>query len=270
MVFWDPERGEIDAAGLARAAPTAVLNLAGEPIARRWTSARRRRIRTSRVNGTRALATALAATRPAPVAFVSGSAIGYYGAMRGEELLDENSDPGSDFLAEVAREWEGATAPAEDAGVRVVHLRTGVVLGRGGGALERLLLPFRLGVGGRIGSGRQWMSWIALEDAVRAIRFALLEPRPTLTGPVNIVAPEPVRNEDFTRVLARVLGRPALIPAPASALWLLFGEMARNTILADQRVVPMRLAAAGFRFQQPRLEEALRSELRRSDDPAGR
>jgi uncharacterized protein (TIGR01777 family) len=195
---------------------------------------------------------------------VSGSAIGYYGAHRGDEVLDEQSASGGDYLASVARAWEDATRPALEAGVRVVTLRTGVVLGGDGGALGRLLLPFRFGVGGRIGSGRQWMSWISREDAVRAIRFAL--DTPALSGPVNVTAPEPVRNREFAKTLGRVLRRPSVFPVPASVLKLIFGEMATNTILADQRVVPKRLAGAGFVFRHPRLEEALRFELRRSGD----
>jgi uncharacterized protein len=220
------------------------------------------------VNGTTALAAALAGLAERPSVLVSGSAIGYYGAHRGDEPLDETSAPGSDFLATTAREWEGATAAASAAGIAVVTLRTGIVLGRAGGALARLLPPFRWGVGGRIGSGRQWMSWISLEDTVRAIRFAMEVT--AIRGAVNVVAPEPVRNLEFTRTLARVLRRPALLPIPAAALQLALGAMATNTILADQRVVPKRLAGAGFEFRHPRLEDALRSELTRSDDRGGR
>jgi uncharacterized protein (TIGR01777 family) len=259
-VWWDAAAGQIDAQALARARPDIVINLAGEPIARRWTPARRTAIRASRVNGTTALATALAALPAKPRLLISGSAIGYYGARRDDELLDEGSAPGSDFLAETARDWEQATAAAADAGVHIVLLRTGIVLGGDGGALQKMLLPFRMGLGGRMGNGRQWMSWIALSDVVRAIRF-LMEAE--TTGAVNIVAPEPVRNVEFTRVLARVLSRPAVLPVPAMALELIFGTMADHTILASQRVVPKRLAGAGFTFRHPRLEEALRFELRR-------
>jgi uncharacterized protein len=259
-ISWAPETGSIDQASLAKLQPDAVINLAGEPIARRWTSARTRRIRESRVTGTQTLATAIANLRSRPAVLVSGSAIGYYGAHR-DEVLDEDSSPGSDYLAEVAIDWERSTVAAADAGIRVVILRTGIVLGGDGGALRRLLLPFRLGVGGRIGSGRQWMSWIAREDAVRAIRFALDTTR--VSGPINVVAPTPVRNFEFTETLGRVLDRPTSFPVPAFVLELIFGRMARNTILADQRVVPKRLAGAGFEFRHPRLEEALRVELRR-------
>jgi uncharacterized protein (TIGR01777 family) len=186
--------------------------------------------------------------------------MGYYGAHRGDELLDEESSPGSDFLAQVSRDWEGATASAATAGIRVVNLRTGLVLGRGGGVLARMLPPFRLGLGGRLGDGNQWMSWIALDDVVRAIRFVA---ETNLAGPVNLVAPAPATNAEFTTVLARVLKRPARFPVPKMALELLFGAMAENTILASQRMVPKRLVSCGFEFRHPQLEETLRFELKR-------
>lgn len=260
-VRWDAERGEIDKAALARVAPDTVINLAGEPIAQRWTQGRMRRIRDSRVNGTRALATAIAALPTKPTVLISGSAIGYYGAHRGDELLTEQSAAGRDWLAEVAVEWEGAASPAADAGIRVVLSRTGIVLGRDGGALQRMLPPFQLGAGGRIGSGQQWMSWISLEDAMRAIQF--LMDSPSIAGPVNLVAPDAVRNEDFANTLGAVLHRPALVPVPEFALKLAFGRMADGTILASQRVAPKKIAGAGFEFRHPRLDEALRFELRR-------
>ncbi|MGH7679005.1 MAG: TIGR01777 family oxidoreductase, partial [Gemmatimonadaceae bacterium] len=191
----------------------------------------------------------------------SGSAMGYNGAHRGDELLDEESASGSDYLAQTARDWEQATSPATDAGIRVVVSRTGLVLGTDGGALVRMLPPFKLGVGGRLGSGKQWMSWIALDDVVRALRF--LMDSADLRGPVNLAAPTPVRNIEFTETLARVLGRRAVLPVPSFALELLFGSMADNTLLASQRMVPKRLAGAGFEFRHPRLEDALRYELRR-------
>jgi uncharacterized protein (TIGR01777 family) len=262
-VAWDPDAGSIDNAALARIQPRldAVVNLAGAPIAERWTSARRRAIRESRLNATTTLVSAIAALPVRPAVLVSGSAVGYYGADRGDEMLDEDSASGTDYLAEVAREWERATSPAGEAGIRVVTIRTGIVLGEDGGALARMLLPFRLGVGGRIGSGRQWMSWISLEDAVRAIRHAIDES--SVSGAMNLVAPEPVRNREFARTLGRVLARPSFFPVPAHALELIFGDMARATILASQRVVPKKLAGAGFEFRHPRLEAALRSEIRR-------
>lgn len=261
IVSWDPEAGRVDREALARARVDAVVNLAGEPVAQRWTPRKRGQIRESRVRGTTALAEALAALPVKPGVLVSGSAIGYYGAQRGDAVLDEDSPAGTDFLAETARDWERATEPAAAAGIRVVTARTGLVVGKDGGVLERMLPPFRLGVGGRLGSGQQWMSWIALDDVVRALRF--LVDTPSVRGPVNLVAPEPVRNAEFTKVLARVLGRPAVLPVPAFALELLFGTMADNTILASQRVTPKTLAGAGFTFRHPRLEEALRFELTR-------
>ena len=187
--------------------------------------------------------------------------MGYYGAHRGDEVLDEESAVGGDFLAELARDWERATEPSAAAGTRVIHLRTGLVLSPNGGVLARMLPPFQMGVGGRLGDGRQWMSWIAREDFIGALAFAIATP--TLSGPVNMVAPNPVRNDEFTDTLARVLNRPALLPVPRAGLVLLFGEMADNTILASQRVMPKRLAGAGFEFRHPRLDQALRAELRR-------
>ena len=260
-VIWDPEAGRIDRESLARLQPDAVINLAGEKIAQRWTADRRKRIRESRVRGTGALAEALAALPTKPSVFLSGSAIGYYGAHRGDDTVDEQSAPGTDFLAETARDWERATEAASNAGIRVVLLRTGLVLGKESGVLKRMLPPFRFGMGGRLGDGRQWMSWIAMTDVVGAIEFLIATPG--ITGPVNLVAPEPARNRDFSKTLARVLGRPAFFPVPAFALEAIFGTMADNTILASQRVAPKRLAGAGFEFRHPRLEEALRFELRR-------
>lgn len=260
-VAWDPEAGVIDGDALARAAPDVVINLAGEPIAQRWTTRRRQRIRDSRVRGTTTLSKALCELSTKPKVFLSGSAIGYYGANRGDELVDEESTAGSDFLAQTALDWEHATESAVGAGIRVVLLRTGIVLGREGGVIARLSLPFRLGIGGRLGSGKQWMSWIALDDIVRAIHFAAVQS--TFAGPVNLVAPQAATNAEFTKVLARVLHRPAVLPVPRIALEMLFGTMADNTILASQRVLPKRLAGGGFEFRHPRLEEALRFELTR-------
>lgn len=260
-VLWDAATGKIDTRKLARVQPEIVINLAGENIAQRWTPQTRRLIRDSRVIGTRALSQALALLEVRPRAFVSGSAIGYYGAHRGAKVLDESSGPGTDFVAQVARDWERGTEPAAKVGIRVACLRTGLVLGEGGGVLARMLPIFRLGAGGRLGHGRQWMSWIAMTDVVRAIRH--LAEVSTMVGAVNVVAPEPVTNADFTATLARVLGRPAFLPVPKFALELVFGVMADDTILASQRVVPERLAGDGFTFRHPRLEEALRFELRR-------
>jgi uncharacterized protein (TIGR01777 family) len=257
-IVWDPMRGKLDPHDLEGA--EAVVHLAGEPIGQRWTGARREAIRESRVRGTELLARAIAALDVKPKALLSASAVGYYGD-RGDEAVDEESAPGTDFLAGVAREWELGTSAAEDAGVRVVLLRSGVVLTPHGGMLERLLPPFRLGVGGPIGTGRQWISWIALDDYLRAVDHAMATTG--VHGPVNVVAPNPVTNAEFVATLGRVLGRPALVPVPSFALELLYGEMARATILAGQRVTPKVLLRNGFHFAHPTLEEALRFELAR-------
>lgn len=267
-VHWQPEAGTIDRDALARVAPDVVINFAGEPIAQRWTDERKRRIRESRVRGTTGLAKALAAMERRPAVCVSGSAIGYYGAQRGDEVLDEASGGGDDYLAQTARDWEAAAAPASAAGIRVVLVRTGLVLGTDGGVLQKMLLPFQMGVGGQLGNGRQWMSWIALSDYVRGVQFAIATA--SVAGPVNLVGPDPVRNAEFTKTLGHVLNRPALLPVPAFAIEVFFGVMAENTILASQRVLPKKLAGAGFEFRHPRLEDALRAELRRSGGPAGR
>jgi uncharacterized protein len=262
VVRWDPEAGEIDAAAMRRVHPDMVINLAGEPIAQRWTPARRRRIRSSRVNGTTALARAIAALPDKPSVFVSGSAIGYYGMDRGDQVLDEDADAGTDYLGDVAKAWELATAPAADAGIRVALIRTGIVLGREGGVLQRMVPPFRFGVGGRLASGHQWMSWISAADEVGAIDF--ITRTTSIRGPVNLVAPQPARNIDFTRALARAVRRPAVLPLPAFVLRLIFGEMANATLLANQRVLPKKLAGAGYVFRHPELDTALRAELTRS------
>jgi uncharacterized protein (TIGR01777 family) len=234
----------------------AVIHLAGEPVAQRWTAEVKQRIRSSRVDGTRHLVNALAKQSRHPEVLVCGSAIGIYGS-RGDEILTEASTPGSDFLAQVCVDWEQAALAAESLGVRVVLLRTGVVLGHGG-ALPKMLPPFRLGVGGRIGDGRQWMSWIHIEDEIRLILYAM--ERREVRGPVNATAPNPVTNEEFTRELASVLHRPAIFPVPAIALKLLFGEMA-EVVLASQRVLPQSAPAAGFEFKYPELRPALRQIL---------
>jgi uncharacterized protein (TIGR01777 family) len=257
-VFWDPAAGRLDPQALHEV--DAVVHLAGEPIAQRWTAGAKYRIRDSRVRGTELLATAIASLPRPPQVLVSGSAMGIYGD-RGDQELDETSAPGRGFLAEVATAWEAAAEPAARAGVRVVKVRTGLVLSPRGGALARLLLPFRMGVGGRVGSGRQWVSWIGLHDAVGAIMHALnTEP---LVGPVNLAAPSPVRNVELTQTLAKVLRRPAVVPVPRFALRLAFGEMGEATLLASQRMRPRRLLESGYRFGYPALEGALRHELGR-------
>lgn len=255
-MLWNPDRGELDPSSLDGL--DAVVHLAGEPIGHRWTSARKTRIVRSRLDGTRLLAERIASRENPPPVLVSASAVGFYGD-RGDELLDETSSRGSDFLAEVAGKWEGALAPARERGVRVVNARFGIVLSRAGGALGRMLLPFRLGVGGPLGSGNQWMSWIGLNDAVRAIEHALRTD--SVQGPVNVVSPNPVTSAEFARALGRVLHRPAIFPVPAFVLRAMFGEMADATLLAGQRVEPRALRKSGFEWEMPRLEEALRKLL---------
>ncbi len=264
-IHWDPAAGRLDGAALEGV--DALVNLAGENIgAGRWTADRKRRIVDSRVDGTRLLAETLAALRDPPRVLVNASAVGFYGD-RGEEELDEASRPGDGFLAELCRDWEAATEPAAAAGIRVVLLRTGIVLTPAGGALAKMLPPFRIGLGGRVGSGRQLMSWISIEDLVGVLHAALREPR--LSGPVNAVAPEPVTNRAFTRTLARVLRRPAVFPVPAAVVGLAFGEMGRELLLAGARVVPRRLQEAGFSFLHPELEAALSFVLGRPDPARG-
>ena len=255
-VSWHPDRGEIDPRAMDGA--DAVVNLTGENLSQRWTTDARRRIRDSRVQATTLLARSIAGSNPRPRVFVSASAMGIYGTHR-DDPIDESASLGDDFLASVCKEWEAATAPAADAGVRVAFSRTGLVLARDGGVLAKLLLPFRLGLGGTLGAGHQWMSWIALTDVVRALRF-MLETE-SLDGPVNVVAPNPVTNAEFTDTLGHVLGRPTFTIVPAFALKLALGQMAEDTALASQRVVPRRLNEAGFRFELPGLEEALGKEI---------
>jgi uncharacterized protein (TIGR01777 family) len=257
-VYWNPAAGEIDASSLDGL--DAVIHLAGETVSERWSAEHKRAILDSRLQGTGLLARTLAALPHPPKVFVSASAVGYYGDGKDREI-DESGPAGSDFLAGVARQWEEAAAPAAARGIRVVHPRFGVVLSAGGGALERLLQPFRLGAGGKLGNGKQWMSWISLDDAIGALHFLLFTE--SLVGPVNIVAPAPVTNAEFARVLGHVLHRPALATVPALALRLMFGEMANTMLLAGQRVLPRKLQRAGFTFRHPTLEEALRWELGR-------
>jgi uncharacterized protein (TIGR01777 family) len=233
----------------------AIVNLAGAPIATRWTARRKREILESRVAGTRRIVEAIANLERAPRVFVCASAIGFYGD-RGNEELTEDSGPGSDFLADVVRQWEHAALTAR---VRTVPLRFGIVLSSHGGALEKMLPAFRMGLGGRLGSGTQWMSWIALHDLVRAIRFTIDSDE--IRGPVNAVAPHAVTNAEFTATLGRVLRRPAVCPVPAAVLRALFGRMAGMAMLASQRVRPARLEQAGFQFEYAALEGALRHEL---------
>lgn len=236
----------------------AVVHLAGEPIGVRWTAERKRAIMESRVRGTSQLARALVRVQPRPTVMLSASAVGFYGS-RGDDALDESSSPGSDFLSGVVRAWEDATTLVRDAGIRVVNMRFGLVFGRGGGMLAEVVPPFRLGLGGVLGTGQQWMSWIALDDLVRFAVAALEDS--SIRGPVNVVSPNPVRNAEFTAALGAVLHRPAVIPVPAFALRALFGEMADGALLASQRVRPARLLASGFAFSHPTVDGALRAAL---------
>jgi uncharacterized protein (TIGR01777 family) len=237
----------------------AVVHLAGDNIASgRWTAAKKTSIRNSRVQGTTVLCEALAQLVTPPTVLLSASAIGYYG-VRGETILREESPPGTGFLAEVCQVWEAATAPAAQRGIRVVHLRFGMVLSPAGGALAKMLTPFRLGLGGVIGTGKQYMSWIALDDVLGAIHHALHTE--TLQGPVNVVAPSAVTNREFTTTLGKVLRRPTWLPLPAFAVRLMFGEMGDALLLASTRVTPARLMASGYTFQYPELEKALQHLL---------
>lgn len=260
QVEWRPGSGQAPDPGTLPPVDVAV-HLSGANVAdRRWTPARKREIRDSRVVPTRALAAALARTQPKPRLLVCASAIGIYGE-RGDEILDETSQPGTGFLPEVCLEWEAAAAEAVSAGIAVVHARFGVVLSRRGGALAKMLPVFRLGLGGPLGDGHAWMSCIGLEDTIRALLFLMeagLSSQPA-TGPFNLVGPDPVTNREFTRQLSAAVHRPAILPAPAFALRLAFGEMADEALLASMRVVPRRLLEAGFRFAHPTLSEALRS-----------
>jgi uncharacterized protein (TIGR01777 family) len=238
----------------------AVVHLAGESIVGRWTEAKKRRIRESRVKGTLRLAEALAQAPQRPRVLISASAIGYYGD-RGEETLREDSASGSGFLPEVCREWEDATEPATKAGIRTAQMRFGLVLSRHGGALQKMLPPFRLGVGGNMGSGRQWWSWVDIDDLVGAVQHVIKTE--TLRGPVNVVGPSPVTNAEFTKTLASVLSRPAILPMPAFAARLVFGQMGDELLLASQRVEPAKLLASGYVFQKPDLRLALSAILKK-------
>ncbi len=254
---WDPETGELAAADLEGI--QAVVHLAGENIASgRWNEAKKNRIRSSREDGTRLLAQGLAKLQTPPGVLISASAIGYYG-NRGEEILNEESPPGADFLAETCIAWENAARPAGDAGVRTVYVRIGIVLSADGGALAKMLFPFRMGVGGVIGSGDQYMSWISLSDLAGIINHALNTE--TLQGPVNAVSPAPVTNREFTKTLGGALSRPTLFPMPSFAARLAFGEMADALLLSSTRVLPARLQETGYVFQHPKLDGALRHVL---------
>jgi uncharacterized protein (TIGR01777 family) len=255
-IVWDPRGAVLEPSALHGV--DAVVHLAGEPVGERWSGGKKERIRRSRVDGTTLVARTLAAMSQPPGVLVSASAVGIYGD-RGAEELDETSALGSDFLAGVGREWEAAADPARAAGIRVVHPRFGVVLSPGGGALGKLLPPFKLGLGGKLGSGRQWVSWIGLHDTIRALVFLL--DTPGMEGPVNVVAPSPVTNATLTEAVGHAVGRPTIATVPEFALRLAMGEMADATLLASQRSLPRRLLDAGFRFDHPGIEEAVEAEL---------
>lgn len=257
QVSWDPMKPIVpeSVSGF-----DAVIHLAGESIVGRWTSEKKALIRNSRVQGTRNLAEALAYARHKPQVFVSSSAVGYYGD-RGDEVLKEESAGGNGFLADVCRDWETAAQTASRAGIRTVQIRTGVVLSPKGGALGKMLTPFRMGIGGNIGSGRQWMSWIDVQDLVGAIHHILKAD--LIQGPVNMVAPKPVTNAEFTKTLASILSRPAILPVPEFAVKLAFGEMGETVLLGSQRVEPSRLVASGYPFRFRDLRTSLNAILKR-------
>jgi len=252
---WDPLAGTPPKSAIEAA--DAIVHLAGEPVAQRWTAEAKRQIQTSRTVGTANLVRGISQAERKPKVLISGSAIGYYGA-RGDEELRESSAPGKGFLADVCREWEAAALAAQPLGVRVVLLRTGIVLSEKGGALERMLPPFKLGLGGRIGSGEHWMSWIHVEDAIGLIEFALQQQ--SLAGPLNLTAPNPVKNSEFTTALGKALSRPAFLPIPVAALRLLFGEMA-EILVTGQRVLPTAALKARYQFRYSQLAGALQSIL---------
>lgn len=256
MIRWEPPTGSIDLAALEGA--DAVVHLAGASVAGgRWTASRKEILRRSRIDSTRHLVSALIQLKEKPRVFVSASAIGYYG-NRGDEILTETSPPAEDFLAQLCRDWEKEASLAERESIRTVILRFGIVLAPQGGALHQMLMPFRLGIGGRLGNGRQWMSWISLDDVVKLIRHAIMNEN--FRGPVNAVAPHPITNAEFTSILAGVLRRPALFPAPRFALQIALGEMA-GALLASQRVTPEKLNSFQYPFHYPQLKEALVSML---------
>ena len=256
-ISWDPA---IPIAPSAVSGFDAVIHLAGEGIVGRWTDEKKQKIRDSRVVGTFNLSSALSQAEEKPGVFICGSAIGYYG-NRGDEPLLEDSPPGSGFLAEVCQDWEEATTPAVQADIRTAHIRTGVVLSPKGGALGAMITPFKLGLGGRVGSGRQWMSWIDVQDMVGGIHHILKND--LIQGPVNLVAPKPVRNSEFVKTLASVLSRPALFPMPAFAVRLAFGQMGEDVLLAGQKVEPGKLISSGYPFRYSELRKSLEELLRK-------
>ena len=255
-VSWDPGNAKVEAAKLAGV--EAAVNLSGATIGRRWTAERKCEILASRVDSTMLLATTLASLEPRPRALLCAGGVGIYGYDRGDEILTEESEPGTGFLAEVGRAWEAAAEPAQAAGIRVANFRQGLVLSANGGVLGQMRTPFKLGVGGRVGSGRQWWPWITIDDLVAGYRFVL---ESDLDGPLNLTSPNPVPSAQFTRAFGKALGRPTIVPAPAFGLRLLYGEMAEEALLGGQRALPARLLERGFSFSYDEIEPALRHEL---------
>ena len=257
-IQWDAEEGFAESEQAKLEGFDAVIHLAGEEIAQTWTKEKKRLIKESRTTGTRVLVSALDKTKAPPKHFISASAIGYYG-NRGDEILTEESAPGEGFLPEICVPWEAEARKAADFGARVVFSRTGIVLSKDGGALSQMLTPFGFGVGGVVGSGKQWMSWIALEDLISIINFAL--ENENVRGAINSTAPNPVTNETFTKTLGEILNRPTFIPAPEFAVKFMFGEMGETLLLQGCRVIPKKLQDLGFTFKYPELKEALKAAL---------
>jgi uncharacterized protein (TIGR01777 family) len=250
--YWNIEHGEINLEHFPE--PDVVIHLAGENLADgRWNDAKKQRILNSRVNGTRLLVEYFSKAEHKPDVFISGSAIGFYG-NRSDTFLDEHSAPGDNFSAEICKQWEAASQPLKELGIRLVNIRTGVVLSPQGGALKKMLLPFRLGLGGILGDGQQYISWVCMDDMINMLEFVMLN---NVSGPVNMVAPEPVTNYQLTKTLGKVLHRPTIFPMPAFVARLLFGEMADELLLASTRVLPGKLTEAGFKFEFPQLDVAL-------------
>ncbi len=255
-IKWDPNEGKLDGQQLEGC--DAVINLAGEPVAQRWNDEIKAKIKESRVKATKLLADTISGLKNPPKVFISASAIGYYGD-KGDATVTESSSVGLDFLSEVCRAWEEATSAASNRGIRTVNLRIGVALSPKGGALAKMLPPFMMGGGGILGTGRQYMSWVSLDDLVGVVNFALQNE--SVKGPVNVVAPNPVTNAEFTKVLGKVIGRPTIFPVPAFGLKLLFGQMAEEMLLTGSKVLPEKLESAGYKFQYPTLEPALKHAL---------
>lgn len=256
--WWDPLEGKIDLCEFD--APEVVIHLAGDNLATgRWTAAKKSRILNSRLRGTKMLADFFSQCDPKPRLFLSGSAVGFYGDC-GQTIVDESSPPGRGFLADVCKQWEDATIPAANVGIRVVTIRTGMVLSPAGGALKKMLPPFKLGLGGVLGGGRQYMSWISIDDVVGSVQWLMAND--SIRGPVNLVSPTPVTNAQFTKALGAVLRRPTIFPMPAFAARAIFGEMADELLLSSVRVAPTKLNDSGYTFRDPELSEALRRLLK--------